>query len=370
VFTRALVVLLVGLLLLPLLGCQAKVEAIVNGHRIKRDEVWAEAKRNGDAQRLLRNVVDTWLLEADAREKKIIVTDAEIDSIMKFSDAKGGLLDAAAPGAGREDLRALLKRNLLIAKMVVSEQDAQQFYNEHTAEFNDAKQVHLRRIVMGSRDEIAALRDRILKGELKFEDAAKASSVDQTTKASGGDWGWKAADNPPPGLPQVFSMQEGEVTEPLPAVFPEGAFQIVQVAGIREAVERSFDEVKAFVMLVMVLNAPANTTISQDTFAYFQSLWSTATVRISDPALKDLQAFYDQQKGAAPQPGGAPVAPGGAPTGTGAAPVPGGQPVAPARVDVPKEIEPYVPGSGTSGNTTQPSGQGVPAKPAPGGNPK
>jgi len=352
----ALAVLVVGVVLLPLTGCQTKVEAIVNGHRIKRDEVWTEAKRNGDAQRLLRNVIDTWLLEADAREKKITVTDAEIDSIIKFSDARNHMLDQAAPGASKEDLRALLKRNLLIAKLVVSEADAKKFFDEHKAEFDDPKQVHLQRIVMGDKTAISALRQRIQSGELKFEDAAKANSVDQTTKAAGGEWGWKDTTSIPPDLASVLTMQEGEMTEPGPAVFPEGAFQIVRVAEIREGVTRSFDEVKAFVMLIMVLNAPPNTTISQDTYSYFQSLWNGATVKISDSAFADLQKFYDQQKGAKPAtPGGAPGAPG--PTG-----------VAPGKVDVPKEVQPYVPGSGESGGTAKPPT--TPAKPTQGGPPK
>ena len=322
-FPRVLVLTVASLVVLS--GCQGGVIAVVNGHRIHRDDLWEELNRQGVAEQLVQTMIDTWLLEQDAQAKGIVVTDEEVDAVVKFYDEKG-LLPSLRAGLTDEGLREFIRRRLVMAQLVVAEDELEAIYEQYRQDFNDPRRARLRRIVTSDRDELAALRERILAGEVAFEEAARTSSVDLTTRSQGGEWGWREETAPPPNVGDiVFAMQVGEITEPLPAVFPEGAWQIVQVTDVQEAVERPYAAVRPVVLFGMLYPQPSPAVV-QELNGYLDPLRAQATVRIRDPQLRSLQQFYDERKA---QVAGAPSLPTSVPVET----VP---------LEVPEELEGYV----------------------------
>lgn len=99
------------------------VAAVVNGQPISRVEVVQEAEKQA-GQQALQNIVRNTLIEQEAREKNITVSDQEInDEIKKVEDnlkEQGQELDQvlATQNLSREDLRKLIRLDKLVAKIV------------------------------------------------------------------------------------------------------------------------------------------------------------------------------------------------------------------------------------------------------------
>jgi len=108
----------------------------------------------------------------------------------------------------------------------------------------DKTEYHARHILVASKDK--ALADQIikkLKGGAKFDDLAKADSIDPGSKASGGDLGWfTLAHMVKPFGDAVKSLKKGEITpEPVETQY---GWHVVKLEDTRETVPPPFDQMK------------------------------------------------------------------------------------------------------------------------------
>ncbi|MDO8688034.1 MAG: peptidylprolyl isomerase, partial [Dehalococcoidales bacterium] len=94
-----------------------------------------------------------------------------------------------------------------------------------------AEQVHLSAILMGTYEEAQQIKARIEKGEA-FADVAREVSLDETSKADGGDLGWLPRGVLDPRFEDVaFRLIPGEVSIPIPQVLPSPTDQGTEDTG-------------------------------------------------------------------------------------------------------------------------------------------
>lgn len=201
------------------------IAARVNGDPIWLETFEAEVKRFESAQtalgidlatlgdyrnQVLEAMIDRRLLAQGARASGVEIDPETLENrIGGLTEERGGSdgLNAwlASNGYSLEDFEESLLEEMLAARMI------QQIVDSTTG---DAEQVHARHILVASREEAVALRDRLLAGA-DFDNAARTVSLDLSTRPAGGDLGWF-----PRGyltIPEVeeaaFALQPGEISE-------------------------------------------------------------------------------------------------------------------------------------------------------------
>src|ERR1035441_1611116 len=265
-----------------------EIAAKVNGDIItrgelarKRLEAEAEAKRQGLsgprlqqavddwAANALREEIDTLLLVQKGKDLNISVDSevtrrlAEIQVQQKISDPdKFQAFIRENSGMSYEDFKLQMKNQMLTQRVigqevaravVVTEAEAQKFYDEHKSEYmRKESQVFLSQIVISTEGKSPAqvavaekkatdLATRAKKGE-KFNELARDNSDDVETAKNGGQIGPMTKgllDKPIEDL--VFAQKKGYVSDPIrrPA-----SFVILKVDERFEAGQAPFEEVK------------------------------------------------------------------------------------------------------------------------------
>ncbi len=130
----------------------------------------------------------------------------------------------------------------------------------------DKTEYHARHILVASKDQAEALIKKIKAGA-KFEDVAKANSIDGS-KSNGGDLGWFTASHMvKPFADAVKGLKKGEMTqEPVQTQF---GWHIIQLEDTREVTPPSFDQVK---------DQLKNRVLQKKLQAYVEELKKSATV--------------------------------------------------------------------------------------------
>lgn len=115
-------------------------------------------------------------------------------------------------------------------------------YDKLVESFKGQEEVRARHILV--KDEAAAI-DIIkkLQGGAKFEDLAKASSIDEGSKAQGGELGWFSKESMVPEFAQVaFSLSKGQISQtPVKTQF---GYHVIEVEDRRPRTAPSYEEVK------------------------------------------------------------------------------------------------------------------------------
>ncbi|MCA9493365.1 MAG: peptidylprolyl isomerase [Myxococcales bacterium] len=206
--------------------------------------------------------------------------------------------EAFDQGLYRDPKVRKLMVNLLLRERVgpqlkgvdVSDEEAKAYFDEHIADFRMPEKAQVRKIYIGYGDgvrseddamEIAkGLRAKIVADPSKFRDLAMESSED-AFKRRGGDMGY--VDNVPESpFPQellqvVFSIEPGKVSEPFVA---GGGVNIVLVDARRDAIERTFEQMKG-----TVLRRMRSERLTAATDRYTQELLAATEVTVDEERL-------------------------------------------------------------------------------------
>jgi len=142
----------------------------------------------------------------------------------------------------------------LAPQVEVTEEALQNLYTETRANYRQEERRKARHILLTVdakadaattamvRTKIEDLRKQIVEGA-SFEDLAKAQSQDPGSAAHGGDLGFFGRGAMvKPFEESVFSLKEGEVSEPIQTAF---GFHLIQVTGIEPVHEKTFEEARA-----------------------------------------------------------------------------------------------------------------------------
>ncbi len=214
----------------------AKVLAEVNGVAITSDDFDREVKSLPEYLRAMaetpqihKELIDTLVM------RELVLQQAKKDGVDKSKEVEDKLVDIRK----RIVVDTYLKKKIE-ADAKVSDDEMKKFYEQNLDKFKGGEQVRASHILVKSEEEAKAVQAQ-LKGGAKFEDVAKAKSVDSSA-AKGGDLGWFAKGSMVPVFEQTaFSLKDGETSG---IVKSEFGYHIIKVTGKRAAGTRSFDEVK------------------------------------------------------------------------------------------------------------------------------
>ncbi|HLN49065.1 MAG TPA: peptidylprolyl isomerase [Steroidobacteraceae bacterium] len=210
--------------------------AVVNGTTISRAEfdIYVKGLLQGKQQELtpeqknqvLDELISMQLLSAQA-EKEALDKDPDTAAQLEILRIRV-LADAASQkylkGQDPTDAQLHAEYDTAIASM-------------------DKTEYHARHILVANKDQADQIIKK-LKGGAKFEDLAKAQSLDTGSKANGGDLGWFTTSHMvKPFADAVKGLKKGEIT-PQPVQTQYG-WHVIQLEDTREAAPPPFDQVKA-----------------------------------------------------------------------------------------------------------------------------
>ena len=181
-----------------------------------------QAQLEQEKQLALDNMIDDALVMQDAAKEGVAVTDAELDAEMqKIISSLGGqakfeeLLKQA--GQTLDEARSMQRVQMLYLKM----------RDRVVGNLQTAEQVHARHILVNSQATAQALLAQIQAGA-DFGQVAQQSSLDNLTRANGGDLGWFARGTLPAKEVEdaAFALQPGQLSGVIQSAF---GYHIVQV---------------------------------------------------------------------------------------------------------------------------------------------
>ena len=215
---------------------QSKVLAVVGGKAITE----------ADVQNTLMNLGSRAAQYNNPQGRQVIL-DQIINKELVLMDAKKNLMEHDAEfKAELEKLKKELLANFYVDKFLrevkVSESEMKAYYDAHGEEFAGEETVSARHILVEDEARAMDLLDKIQKGEMTFEEAAKGFSTCPSSER-GGDLGEFGRGQMVPEFDTAcFEMAEGEVRGPVKTQF---GYHLIRLDKKNAAKPVSFEEAKA-----------------------------------------------------------------------------------------------------------------------------
>ncbi|RMG20052.1 MAG: peptidylprolyl isomerase [Deltaproteobacteria bacterium] len=216
--------------------------------------VHTEAELETLRRELLDDRIDRLLLLQLAKERGIEAEPGEVERLLLRlrADYPGDTFEEflADEGIPLSQLKAELRERVLIqrllqrevrARVVVTDDEIQAYYDSHPEEFKVPEQVHARQIVVKTREEAEALRTELRKRHgPDFAEVARSRSI-APEAAQGGDLGWFERGVMPPPFDVCFDLPVGRVSEVVESPYGYHLFQVLER---RKARVLSLDEAR------------------------------------------------------------------------------------------------------------------------------
>ena len=211
----------------------AETVALVNSNALSREDVKfladeMSAQNNGN-----RPVDEAVIKELIRRE--LLRQEADREGLTNQASYKvklANIIRNVGAQAGAESFLSKITE--------VSDKELRKIYDDKIGN-NRPKQFRARQIVLASEQSAKAVIAKLQEGS-KFEDLAKTSSIDTTTRDKGGEVGWFSAAQTTPLMAQVLAnMINGELSAPIHG--PNG-WHIIQLEDTRKVDAPTFDAIK------------------------------------------------------------------------------------------------------------------------------
>lgn len=216
--------------------------ASVGGKPITRRQLTEELyKQYGDA--VLRTLMLREAMGLEAAKKGIKVTQEEIDRELALSaegyesEERFFTVMEEQLGLRREQVMEDIRYRLLLeaitaATVTVTDEEARQYIDSHPERFAPRTEYHLRWILTETRRQSNDIVDKLTNGD-SFEELAKAYSMDEFTRDTGGDLGFIEAEDPfydGAMLAEAGLLSIGETAGPIAL---ESGFAVIQLMGAK-----------------------------------------------------------------------------------------------------------------------------------------
>jgi peptidyl-prolyl cis-trans isomerase C len=217
---------------------QSKVLAVVGGRTITEEDV----------QKTLMNLGQR-AQQYNSPQGRQVILDQIINKELVLMDAKKNLYEHDAEfKAELEKLKNELLANFYVDKVLrdvkVKPEEVKAYFDAHSEEFQGEETVSARHILVETEEKAKDLLDKIQKGEMTFEEAAKGFSTCPSSER-GGDLGEFGRGQMVPEFDQVaFEAEVGKVVGPVKTQF---GYHLIKVENRKEASVMAFDEVKDYI---------------------------------------------------------------------------------------------------------------------------
>ncbi len=246
-----------------------RIVAVVNGEIITSYDLKKEMRsfqlysqsdskfvNNIDPRMFLQKLIDEILLKEEAERLKIKVSDEEVNKRIELIKEQQNLTE--------EEFRKFLKMNhmtlselkekirtsmmitrllniMVYDKVIVTPKEIREYYEIYKNLYNSPKKVKLRIIVLKDRDRLEKIREKIKKGLISFDQAAREFSIGPGAD-QGGELGViKWDDLRPEFRENLKGLKEGDITK----VFSIGGqYMILLVEKIYPGTHKSLKEVE------------------------------------------------------------------------------------------------------------------------------
>ena len=256
---------------------------------------------------LLVDTVDEMLLIQRGRELGLKLTDEQfksaIDNIKKENKIETDAQFEAAlkqermtmtelrQGLERQMMVQQVRRNEVLGKVSVTEEEARRYYDAHLSEFTTSPSVTLREILVAipagpdgdatAKEKAEQIRQRVVDGEPFAKLAADAS--DAPSKANAGLIGPLSVDELSSDLKTLIaSMKQGDVSNVLKTAT---GYQLLKIETLTAVQTKPFAQAKTDID-----NKVYETKMQDETEKYLQKLRSQAIIEWKNP---DLKKAYD-----------------------------------------------------------------------------
>lgn len=219
------------------------------------------------AQQVMRDIVIGHMLVLEARHQGLKVSQAELDQDINTVIAQVGGPDQLknalqVRGKTMKDLRLSREKSMLANRLFAkysqkhqqtqTETQMRTYHAAHPQEFIFPERVHAAHILLrceGKTQCLAqgtALRNRLLKKEISFEDAARTLSQDPGSAAKGGDLGFfPRGQMVPPFEQAAFALGKNEISQPVQSQF---GVHLIKLIDKKPKGPSSFEEAKPMLM--------------------------------------------------------------------------------------------------------------------------
>jgi peptidyl-prolyl cis-trans isomerase C len=275
--------------------------ALVNGEPITAAALVRELKQTGAGgategqgavprQQVLDDLIDQALLLQQARARSIAVGQEQVERafLRVRGEYPGTHFDdlLARERLSQAELKGRLKDQLTVERLFNDEvfprvqvpaAEVDKWYAEHAAEFQEPERVRVLQVVVSSRDEAAALRDKLRRDPSKFAEVARASSIGPEGK-NGGELGWIGRGS---GFPEVFdvcfALPLNGVSDVVPSPYGFHVFRVIERKG---ASRRTLEAARGEIAERLLRDRRAR---AQE--EYLAALRSRATIQVDQAAL-------------------------------------------------------------------------------------
>jgi peptidyl-prolyl cis-trans isomerase C len=275
--------------------------ALVNGEPIGADVLARELREAsaGDARgdggdvlrrRLLDELVDRALLLQEARARSIVVGRDQVERafLRVRAEYPGTHFDdlLAQQRLSQADLKARLEDQLTVERLFeeqvypqvqVSDAEIQRYFADHAAEFEEPEKVHVLQVVVASKEEALAVREKLRRNPQTFAEVARKSSIAPEGKG-GGDLGYIGRGS---GFPEVFdvtfTLPLNRVSDVTPSPY---GFHIFKVVDRRAPQRRTLEQARG--EIAAKLAREKRVQVQQD---YVKGLRERARIEVDEKAV-------------------------------------------------------------------------------------
>jgi len=227
-----------SVILFALTGCRPaeRIIAKANGVTITAKELQEELWRRYGAV-ALKELIWQKLLEREAQERGIKVTDSEVAQALK----RQGLPNN--PENWHRVRMELLSDKLANSLVEVTEAEAREYYEQNRALYEQPERVRLRDITLESKENAEAIWKalQLRKGD-NFAELARHFSINPVTRQRGGDMGVVPLSDLHPKLREIVKrMEVGDFSKPIEI---NGEWAIVKLEARFPAERKTFEQVR------------------------------------------------------------------------------------------------------------------------------
>lgn len=212
-----------------------KVLAVVNGREITDQEL------NETIQRIPRERQSFFYSEEG--KKQLLDQVISFELLYNYAEDNGIDKDPAFINQLQKARKELLTQaaiDRVLSEISVSDEEAQQYYDQNKDMFNEGETVNAKHILVETLEKANSVKDEISKG-LSFENAATEYSS-CPSKSQGGSLGSFSRGQMVPEFENAaFSLETGVVSEPVKTQF---GYHLIKVESKNAGRKKSFAEVK------------------------------------------------------------------------------------------------------------------------------